>query len=407
MNRTKNLFVITIIVSLVIGSVSGMLGSFFLKPYMESTTWGRAFLQTNISERLEDDDASRVLNVVEESATIEVVNKVSDSVVSIVVTKELENIYNLTGPDAMDYFDLGINPNYLPGGSQKREVGGGTGFVIGEDGLILTNRHVVEDEKADYSVVFNDGEKYEAVVLGRDMVRDIAVLKIEASDLSVVELADSEEIEIGQTVIAIGNALSEYRNTVTRGVISGIDRRVVAGSSRIGSSVIDGAIQTDAAINPGNSGGPLLNLAGQVVGINTAVNFGGNSIGFAIPINQAKSVIESVNEFGRIVRPWLGIRYIELSAEIAEKNNIEYDYGVLVLRGENSDDLAVIPESPADKAGIVENDIVLEFNGQKLDSEHSLINEITKYKPGEVVELKVFHDGEELEVSLELAEREE
>jgi serine protease Do len=406
MNRTKNLFVVTIIISLIIGSVSGMLGSFFLKPYLESSGWGRAFLQTNISERLEDEDGSRVLNVKEESATIEVVNKVQNSVVSIVVTKELENIYNLTGPDAMDYLDLGINPNYLPEGSQKREVGGGTGFVIGEDGLILTNRHVVEDEKADYSVVFNDGEKYEAVVLGRDMVRDIAVLKIEADELEVVELADSEEIQIGQTVIAIGNALSEYRNTVTRGVISGIDRRVVAGSSRTGSAVIDGAIQTDAAINPGNSGGPLLNLAGQVVGINTAVNFGGNSLGFAIPINQAKSVIESVVEYGRIVRPWLGVRYIELNEEIAEKNNLTYDRGALILRGDQDDDLAVIAGSPADKAGLVENDIILELNGQKLDEEHSLINEITKYKPGEIVELRIYHDGEEEDVSLELAERE-
>ncbi|NQT49403.1 trypsin-like peptidase domain-containing protein, partial [Candidatus Kuenenbacteria bacterium] len=280
-----------------------------------------------------------------------------------------------------------------------------TGFVIDADGLILTNKHVVADDKAEYSVIFNDGTKYTAEVLGRDTINDIAILKIQANDLPVVELGDSDQLEIGQTVIAIGNALSEYTNTVTKGVVSGINRSLVAGDGIGGSEYIEGAIQTDAAINPGNSGGPLLNLAGQVIGINTAVNWQGQSIGFAISINQAKTVIESVKEFGKIVRPWLGVRYIHLNSEIAEKNNIKYDYGALIVKGETVNDLAVVIDSPAFKAGLVENDIILQVNEQKLDQDRTLVNELIKFKPGDEVELKVYHAGEEQTVKVVLEER--
>jgi len=396
---------VVILVSLIVGAFAGAMGSMFIVPYLEKFSSGQKFLK-NPFENLSNE--KKIIGY-EDSATVEVVEKTSGSVVSIVVTKEMGNYYNLTGPNISPFFDFyfgeDLDNNQPEQKSQKQVIGGGTGFVIDADGLILTNKHVVADEVAEYTVVFNDGKKFEAKVLGRDPVNDMAILKIDAQDLVPLILGDSDKIKIGETVIAIGNALSEYNNTVTRGVVSGINRRVVAGDDRLGAEAIDSAIQTDAAINPGNSGGPLLNLNGEVIGINTAVNWQGQSLGFAIPINGAKAVVESVKEFGEIIRPWLGVRYVTIDEEMAKENNIKYNYGALVLRGLTKSDLAVIAGSPADKAGIVENDIILEVNGVKLDAEHSLINEIAKYKPDEEVLLKVFSKDQEKEVKVKLEKR--
>lgn len=340
--------------------------------------------------------------VEEESATIDAVKKVAPAVVSIVISKDLSKYYNLrTSP--YDFFSE--TPYDVPksnGGEQ--EIGGGTGFIISADGLILTNKHVVSDEEAEYTVITNDGKKYEAHVLATDFANDIAIVKIDAKDLTVVELGDSDSLKLGQTVIAIGNSLAEYRNTITKGVISGIGRRVEAGDSQGMSEVLEEAIQTDAAINPGNSGGPLLNLAGQVIGINTAINQQGQLIGFAIPINQAKQSIESVRKYGKIVRPFLGVRYILLNEEIAKENNLDIKYGALIVRGQKQTELAIVPGSPADKSGLVENDIILEVNGQKIDADHQLSKIIAKYKPGDELELKVWHKGYEKKVKIKLEE---
>jgi len=384
-----------------VGALGGALGSLFLKPYLEDTAWGRSFLQTNIASQINEIGNQNVISITEDSPTIEVVKKASPAVVSILATKEIESYYDQTGPS--------INPSFLyddTRGNQKRELASGSGFIFDESGLILTNRHVVEDENAEYSVILNDGSEYSAQVLGRDMILDIAILKIEATDLSVIELGDSEGIEIGQTVIAIGNALGEYSNTVTRGIVSGINRRVVAGDGSGGSEVLDGAIQTDAAINPGNSGGPLLNISGQVIGINTAVNFSGSALGFAIPIDRAKIIVKSVLENGRIVRPWLGVRYVNINESIAEKNGLAVDYGALILRGDSPTALAVVEGSPADKAGLSENDIIMQVNDQVLDETYSLVNEIAKYQPDDEIELKIWRDGEEKIIKVTLDERE-
>lgn len=349
----------------------------------------------------------------EESALVSAVKKVSPSVVSIVVSKYVSRYY---GPESFfpeDFFDFGWPFNFrfeLPKQKQeqkkeKQEVGGGTGFVISSnEGLILTNKHVVADEDAEYTVITNDGQKFEAKVLARDPFNDIAVLKIENKGLPEVEFGDSDKLEIGQTVVAIGNALGEYRNTVTRGVISGIGRTVVAGDNVGRSEVLENVIQTDAAINPGNSGGPLINLRGQVIGINVAMNRAGQLIGFAIPINQAKQVIESVKKHGKIVRPFLGVRYVLINEAMAKANNLSVNYGALILRGKNPEDLAITPGGPADKAGLVENDIILEVNKQKIDETHTLAKEIQKYKPGDTVELKVLSKGKEKIVKVTLEE---
>lgn len=382
----------------VVGAIAGGIASDSFIPWFKESILGQKSGSTFGSEIL----GSQTLKVEEESATVEVVEKVSPSVVSIIITKDLSKIYNLTGPDLFPFGFPGFEFSAPEG---KQEVGGGTGFIISSDGMILTNKHVVSDTEAEYSVILNDGTRYDnAKILATDPFNDIAVVKIEAKNLSVVELGDSDNLKIGQTVIAIGNTLSEYRNTVTKGIISGIGRTITAGGAQGQSETLEGVIQTDAAINPGNSGGPLINLVGQVIGINTAINLEGQLIGFAIPVNIAKEAIESVEKTGRIIRPMIGIRYALVTQRIAEVNNLPVDYGALVIRGEEEGELAVIPDSPADKSGIVENDIILEINGQRIDSEHTLAHEIKKYKVGDMVTLKILHEGKEKEVTIKLEE---
>lgn len=399
-NELRGYLALIIIISLVVGAVGGALGSMFLRPYLMGSDWGQEFL--GVSSNL-NGFLNKTVTLEEESATIQSVKKVAPSVVSIVVRKEIANIYNQTGPDIVGFEKNGVT--LKPEAAQKREIGGGTGFIVGSDGLILTNKHVVFDEEADYTVVLNSGEKYPAKILARDVVSDLALIKIEATDLPVVELGDSETIQLGQTVIAIGNAFSEFRNTVTRGIVSGINRRITAGDFATGPEVIDGAIQSDAAINPGNSGGPLVNLSGQVVGINTAISQQGQSVAFSIPINQAKNVIASVIKFGKIVRPWLGVRYVQIDEEIANTKKLNYTYGALISGGNSDENAAIIPDSPAAKAGLKENDILLEVNGVKIDLEHPLVQEVAKYQPGDSITLKYASDKEEKTITITLTER--
>jgi len=398
--EVRGYLALIVIISLIVGAFGGALGSLFLRPYLMGHDWGRQFL--NVAQN-PSSLVNKTVTLEEDSATIDTVKKVAPSVVSIVISKEMSNIYNQTGPDVFGLNGRGIT--LKPGEKQKQEIGGGTGFIVSSDGLIITNKHVAFDEAADYTVILNSGEKYPAKVLARDVVSDLALLKIEASNLSVVELGDSDAVQLGQTVIAIGNTLSEFRNTVTRGIISGINRKITAGDFNSGAEVIDGALQTDAAINPGNSGGPLLNLLGQVIGINTAISQQGQAISFSIPINQAKSVIESVKKFGKIVRPWLGVRYIQIDEDIAKEKKLDYTYGALIMSGNDKEEIAIIPDSPAAVAKLQEKDIILEVNGVKIDPEHPLVQEVNKYKPGDEVTLKYARDKQEKTVTVKLTER--
>lgn len=345
------------------------------------------------------------------STVADVVEKVSPAVVSIIITKDLPKIeryyekYNPFGDDWFgDFFNFRV-PRYRQNGTEKREVGGGTGFIVTSDGLIITNKHVVDDEEAEYTVLMNDETKYEAKVLARDPVNDIAVLKINKNNLPVIKLSDSDKLRVGQTVIAIGNALGEFRNTVSVGIVSGLKRNITASSAYGKSEELTDVIQTDAAINPGNSGGPLLNLAGEAIGINVAVVRGSENIGFAIPINEVKNVLESVKKYGKIVRPWLGVRYVMINRSLKEKNNLSFEYGALIIRGQTADELAVMPGSPADKAGLVENDIILEIDGKKLEGKYNLSRAIAEHKAGDKIKLKLYHKGEEKEIIVTLEER--
>ncbi|MBI4023087.1 trypsin-like peptidase domain-containing protein [Candidatus Berkelbacteria bacterium] len=319
----------------------------------------------------------------ESSAVIDASETVSLAVVSISTTRNV-----------LDFF-----------GRTVEQTGGGTGFILTSDGLIVTNKHVVADE-ATYTVFTSDGRDFPATVLARDPLNDLAVLKVEASGLPVVELGSSAELRIGQYVIAIGNALGEFSNTVTLGVVSAKERQIVASGGGGISESLSGLIQTDAAINPGNSGGPLVNLAGQVVGINTAVAGGAENIGFAIPIDVIKRAIDSVRETGQIKRPMLGIRYVPITKELARSNQLPSDHGAWVLPGDTRAEVAVIPGSPADRAGIKENDIVTAMDGKLIDENHPLLSRLAEYVPGDTVTLTVLSGGQERQVDVTLDELE-
>lgn len=350
----------------------------------------------------------------EESAVINTVKNSSESVVSIVISKDVQKYKTITTNPFGDNFDLfgfgGITQQVPTGQTEKREIGGGSGFIISEDGLILTNKHVVDDSTASYSVVLNNGKTYDLEVLARDSFNDVAICKIKdlKDKIRPLNFGNSDNIQLGQTVIAIGNALAEYKNTVTKGIVSGIGRKITAGSNyQRSSETLEDIIQTDTAINPGNSGGPLLDLSGNVIGINTAVSSEGQNIGFAIPINSVKDVVDSVKKTGKIVRPYIGVRYIQLNEIVAKQNNLPYNYGVAVLRGQNVGDLAIIKDGPADKAGLKENDIILEFNGIQLDSDHPLAKEIAKLKPNDKAKLKIYRNSKVLDLEITLGEKED
>jgi S1-C subfamily serine protease len=211
---------------------------------------------------------------------------------------------------------------------------------------------------------------------------------------------------LGQQVIAIGNSLGEFKNTVSVGVISGLSRTITAGDQfGGGTEELRSIIQTDAAINQGNSGGPLLDANGNVIGMNTAIAQGAQNIGFAIPAQELKRALASYQKNGRIVRPYLGVRYVPITKELKEKNHLAYDEGVLIIRGDDATDLAVIPGSPADKAGLEENDIILEIDGVKLTDDTSLATIIRGKSAGDTVKLKISHHGEEKTVTVTLEEQ--
>ena len=350
-----------------------------------------------------------------EAAVTTAVQAARPAVVSIVISKDVPVLeqYFESAPNVSPFGGLfGQNlspfqfqvPRLRQNGTEKKEVGGGSGFLVSADGYIVTNKHVVSQQNAEYTVFSNDGKKYDAKVAAIDPANDIAVLKIEASGLPFLQFGDSDKIEVGQTVIAIGNALGEFRNTVSVGVISGLSRSITAGNELGQAEQLDQVIQTDAAINPGNSGGPLLDLRGRVLGVNVAVALGSQSVGFALPANTVSSAVDTVKSGGRISRPYLGVRYIPVTPALKTSNKLTVDYGALVVRGQTAQDLAVIPGSAANKAGIVEGDIILEFDGVKLDDTASLSSMINKKKVGDTVSLKILHQGDEKMVAVKLAE---
>lgn len=370
-------------------------------------------IRNQISQQTEENKQSYTAYSSQELAVINAVKSAFPSVVSIIVSKDLPIIeqYYINPFEGDEFFKQFFGempqfqiPQYRQKGTQKKEIGGGTGFIISSDGLILTNKHVVYDTDAEYTVLTNVGKKYNAKVLARDPVQDLAILKIEASNLPVLKLGNSNNLQIGQTVIAIGNALGEFRNTVSVGVISGLQRTIEAGGAGIGIERISEVIQTDAAINKGNSGGPLLNLKGEVIGINVAIAEGAQNIGFAIPVNRAKKMIESVQKFGKIIYPFLGVRYTMINKALQEKNKLPVDYGALIIKGPKGES-GIISNSPAEKAGFKEGDIILEINGIKINEENYLGDVILKFNVGDEISVKILRNAQEKILKVVLGER--
>ena len=385
--------------------------SYFAKEYLKETE-----VPTNNQTGNTKTEAEKIIErqsiLSQESLVVNTAKKANPAVVSIVITKDVPKYEAYTDPnqqqtnpfgDMFPGFNMFFNtPQYRQNGTEKKEIGGGSGFFVSGDGLIVTNKHVVDQKDVEYTVFTNDGKKHSAKVVARDPVLDIALIKITGSGYSYLNLGNSDSLQVGQSVVAIGNALGEFRNTVSVGVVSGLARSITAGDMMGNQENLDKVIQTDAAINPGNSGGPLLDLSGDVIGVNVAVAQGSQSIGFALPVNTIKGAINSVKSTGKIVRPFLGVRYVAINSEMKDKNNLTVDYGVLVKPGTTTSDLAVIPGSPADKAGIVENDIILELNGTKIDENNSLASLIRGKNVGDVINLKILHKGVEKTVSVTL-----
>ena len=331
--------------------------------------------------------------VTEESVIIGVVENVSPAVVTVGITKtrRLGDVLEINPLDPFGPFQR------RGGKQQKLEQDIGSGFIVGSDGLIVTNKHVVADTEAKYRVITKDDKTYEVIKIYRDPGNDLAVLKINATGLSTVELGDSSKIKVGQLAIAIGTALGEFRHTVTTGVISGVGRGIEAGSPFEGYvERLDNVIQTDAAINPGNSGGPLLNSSGQVIGINTAVSGEGQNIGFAIPTNVVQEALANFNNTGQFNRPYLGVRFQMIPKQTAVLNDVpEGAYIQEVVEG-----------SPAASAGLKAEDIITKFDGSKLSDENDLAKVISKKKVGDSVSLTVWRDEKETTMQVTLGTQE-
>lgn len=352
-----------VIISLLAGLVGGYAGS-------------------ELQEELEDTGASQLSQTVitEESQQIASIAAESGaSVVSIVSTLETSSFF----------------------GSFEEE-GSGTGIILSEDGVIMTNRHVVPDGTISMTVTTADGTVYENVeLIGRDPRSgvDLAFIKVSNPvNFKPATIGDSDSVEVGQQVVAIGNALGEFENTVTTGIISGVSRPIIAGDGLSGESLTN-LLQTDAAINPGNSGGPLLDLKGEVIGINTAVARGEN-IGFAIAISDVKGVIEGVLQTGVLRVPYLGVRYQILNERIIELEGLNVENGAIIRGGQNFP--AVVEGSPADKSGLQDGDIILEINNQEISEDNQLSVLIGRQLVGDSIELLILRDGEEQRLSVVL-----
>jgi serine protease Do len=405
MKTQQKTILITLILSLLINNAF-ILGVFEYAPHIFTQQEQQPHSTEIVREVVEvkNDYDDQVISVVENA---------KDAVVSVVILqKRSTQVLNNETPINDFFFGLPFDQeNILPVEDEQspeedkdrlQKVGGGTGFFIREDGLILTNKHVVDVEEGEFMIVTNDGREFSAELKETDPFFDLAIIQIIDADdelFPVIQLGNSDDIKVGQTVLAIGNALAEFSGSVTKGIVSGVARNTVA-SNGVGSTErLNNVIQVDVAINPGNSGGPLLTLDGKVVGINTAVARAEN-VGFSIPINDAKKAVDSFLEFGKIMRPKLGVRYMMITENIREKNGISYTYGALVVRGKSAAELAVIPGGPADKAGIEENDIILEIDGKKVDEQHPLVTHIQNFQINDTITIKLSHDGEEKEVQV-------
>ncbi|HET9877781.1 MAG TPA: trypsin-like peptidase domain-containing protein [Candidatus Limnocylindria bacterium] len=358
-------------VALVVGVVSGGLSAAAVSNLMQPDTTPLATQSDG------PQPATQAVNLSESSAVITATDAVMPAVVTIASSTE-----------------------GLFGQSQQ---GVGSGFIYDADGWILTNKHVVDGADT-LKVQLNDTRIFDGTVYGVDPLTDLAVVKIEASGLPVAELGSSADLERGQLAIAMGSPLgTSYQNTVTTGVVSGLGRQIQAGdASQTSSETLNNLIQTDAAINPGNSGGPLVNSAGQVIGVNTAVATNAQGIGFAIPIDIAKPIAQqAIDGIQPFVRPWIGVYYVPVTKQVAAEEGLAVEYGVWINPPANGQP-AIFAGSPAEAAGLQEGDIIVEVDGERIDADHDLAAAIVSHNPGDTVTLRVLNGSSTREVTVTL-----
>lgn len=351
---------------------------------------GFSFSNRNITQSMEPAPE----NVIKQTVVYE------DSVITDVVKKSLPGVVTV-GVDRSSLSNLpfGLSPlnrffSPDPTGADKSPTNQtadiGSGFIVSSDGMVLTNKHVVDSLSYSYQVISNEGKTYKVQSVYRDPLNDLAILKINAHNLSPLPLGDSSHLQPGQMTIAIGTLLGQFRNTVSHGIVSGLGRYIMAGSNLEGSlERLDNVIQTDAAINPGNSGGPLLNSNGDVIGINTAIAEGGQNIGFAIPVNEIKDLISLFKNNGsNFQQPYLGLRYQMIDKTESSLNNTP----------EGAQIVEVVKNSPAEKAGIRTDDIVLSLDDTKVDgnSNNVFTTLMFQKKVGDKVKITVWRDNQTL-----------
>lgn len=363
---------------LVLGFAGGWLGSAVQQKDLSNTT--KAAKQQYISN--------------ESQLIAQIAKDVGQSVVSIDVQSQVSS------PDIF---------GFLNSGGTRSQQSAGTGFIISASGIIMTNRHVVPAGASSVDVTTSDGTLYKNVkVIGRTNISnslDVAFLQItdlKGKKLTPVIMGDSAKVQVGDKVVAIGNALGQFQNTVTSGIISGYGRDVTAGDSFGGGSEnLNDLFQTDAAINQGNSGGPLVNINGEVIGMNTAIAGNAQNIGFSIPVNDLKGLITSVLDKGQLLQPYLGVRYVSLTDDIAYQYNLSVKRGAYIAPAGDGQP-TIIPDSPAAKAGLQEKDIITRVNNIAIDDKTSLTSVLSSYKIGDSVTLTVVRGDKTLQIKATL-----
>ncbi len=371
--KLRSLLLVLVLIFILVGGgvvVGVLVSKNFIKPKVEIQT------RTEIID--------------EETVVTRVVEKANQSVVTVAISKDVSD-------NSIDLFRqmFGFKEEKVSTKNIERDIG--TGFIISEDGLIVTNKHVVSDLLAKYKVVIGKDETVDVVNIYRDPINDLAIIKVNKTQLKPVELGDSDKLKVGQTVIAIGTALGEFRSTVTKGVISGLGRGITAGGFGVVTEKLEDVIQVDAAINSGNSGGPLFDSSGKVIGVNVAMSQNGQNIGFALPINLVKQSVENFKVTGEFDRPYLGISYQMISKEAALLNDVPA--GAYVQ--------AILENSPAQKSGLKIGDIITEIDGNKLVEmkDISIVSIINQKKIGETLKIKYYRDKKEAEINIILEKK--
>ncbi len=360
MKRKSVIITLVAITGVILLTILGIAGGMYLQKLRTDTSL------TSINAA---DDGNNSPTV-QENTIAAIAEQVGPSVVSIVTSSQARSYYGTVD-----------------------QAGAGTGIIVSADGYVMTNNHVVENVD-DVSVIASNGTQYDDVtIIGRDPLNDVAFLKIKSdTEFKPVVLGNSSTVRIGQQVVAIGNALGQYSNTVTSGIISGIGRPITAEGGNGQTESLTDLIQTDASINPGNSGGPLLNMSGQVIGINTAIAENANGIGFAIPINSTKGILAGVLETGKVNRAFLGVNYLSITPEVAKEYNLSIKNGAYIYVANGS---AVAAGSPAEKAGLKNGDIIVKVNDDVVGQQGALSSIIGQYKPGDTVTVTYIRDGKE------------